>query len=84
MTYRGGPSVSSWRAIGMKTRSIDPGFRGDPPASDLDYFVLPPMIADVYTAKVIGESNVLIDYYVEMEDQKGHVSKSEIQHVWVD
>lgn len=84
MTYKGGPSVSSWRAIGMKARSIDPGFRGDPPASDLDYFVLPPMIADVYTAKVSGESSVLIDYYVEMEDQKGHVSKSEIQHVWVD
>ena len=68
----------------MKTRAIDPSFRGDPPASDLDYFVLPPRMADLYFAKVEGASQVLLDYYVEMEDEKGTQARSEIQHVWVD
>ena len=83
-TYKGGPSVTGWTRLDMRGRAIDPSFRGDPPASDLNYFVLPPKIADVYSAKVTGYAQVLLDYYVEIEDQKGNLAQSEIGHVWVD
>jgi hypothetical protein len=83
-TFAGGPGVSPWRAQSMSVRSIDPTFRGDPPAADINYFVLPPQIASVYSATVSGYREALLDYYVETEDSRGNVAQSEIQHVWVD
>lgn len=83
-TYKGGPTVTEWTRIDMKARPMDPTFRGDPPAFDLNYFVLPPRIADVYAAKVGGYAQSLVDYFVETEDFKGNVARSELSHVWVD
>ncbi|MEW6555822.1 MAG: Ig-like domain-containing protein [Elusimicrobiota bacterium] len=39
--------------------------------------------AQKFSADIIGQSNKLIDYYVEATDTKGNLSKSPIIHVWV-
>lgn len=44
---------------------------------------LPNYIADEYYVQVTGFKNVLLDYYVEAEDSKGNVFKSNIYHVYV-
>jgi hypothetical protein len=36
-----------------------------------------------YAGMIAGQSNKLIDYYVEATDAKGNVTRSDIQHVWV-
>ena len=36
-----------------------------------------------YGAMINGQSNKLIDYYVEATDSKGNVTRTDIQHVWV-
>ena len=82
-TYRGGPSVGAWISIPMKRRVIDPQFSGDPPNPNLNYFILPELIADHYWAKVEGFHDVLLDYYIEASDLKGNIAKSDISHVWV-
>ena len=51
--------------------------------SEIDFFVLPDYIANLYYGKIEGLSEVLVDYYVEVTDTKGNVEKSKIQHVWV-
>jgi hypothetical protein len=50
---------------------------------EIDFFVLPDFIANEYYAKIQGLSEVLVDYYVEVTDNFGNVTKSKIQHVWV-
>jgi hypothetical protein len=83
MTYAGGPTVGAWTAAPMTRRVIDPKFTGNPPDPKLNYFILPEVMADEYWAKATGYSNVLVDYYVEMVDQRGNTSRSGISHVWV-
>lgn len=82
-TYRGGPSVGAWQTLEMQSRPIDPQFRGDPPSPNLDFFIMPPMIATHYWAKITGLANVLVDYYVEAVDLRGNRFLSDIDHVWV-
>ncbi len=36
-----------------------------------------------YQAKITGQSNVLLGYFVEATDTKGNVTRSDIAHVWV-
>src|SRR2546423_9492448 len=36
-----------------------------------------------YAAMINGQSNKLIDYYVEAVDANGNVTRTDIQHVWV-
>ena len=36
-----------------------------------------------YGAMITGQEDVLIDYYVQAVDSNGHVTNSDIQHVWV-
>lgn len=71
-TYTGGTGVGTWEEISMtatsQTSITNP---------------LPTYKADLYTAEVTEQENVLIDYYVEAVDINGNISKSDIQHVWV-
>lgn len=83
-TYAGGPSVTAWQELPMQRRVIDPRFRGDPPNPNLNYFILPKLIADHWWAKITGFKQSLVDYYIEAVDKKGNVAKSEIFHVWVE
>lgn len=83
-TYAGGSSVGPWREIPMNRRVIDPAFRGDPPSPNLNFFIMPKLIADHWWAKITGYAQVLLDYYIEATDAKGNVAKSDIFHVWVE
>ena len=68
----------------MNRRVIDPGFRGGPPNPNLNFFIMPRLIADHWWAKITGYAQVLLDYYIEATDAKGNVAKSDIFHVWVE
>ena len=80
-TYAGGSSVGDWQTISMTERVFPKtNVTNDP---EIDFFVLPDHIANMYYGKIQGLSEVLVDYYVEVTDIKGNVTKSKIQHVWV-
>ncbi len=91
-TYTGGASVGSWITLPM-TKRVLPQTRTALNAaannSQIDYFITPPVLADYYFAKITN-SNVagfrgkLLDYYIEAADTRGNVSKSDIQHVFVE
>ncbi|MCA9302688.1 MAG: hypothetical protein KC996_01050, partial [Phycisphaerales bacterium] len=72
-TFAGGPEVGAWNSIAMTAADVPT------PAG-----VLPAVRkAKRYGATIAGQSEVLIDYYVEAADNGGNVSKSDIMHVWV-
>lgn len=80
-TYTGGSTVGTWQSISMTEKAFPKGnITND---SEIDFFVLPDHIANLYYGKISGLSEVLVDYYVEVTDTKGNVKKSKIQHVWV-
>jgi len=80
-TYAGGPEVGAWQAVAMTRRAFPRGDVFDLP--EIDFGVLPEYIAEQWSAKVTGLSDVLVDYYCEAVDRTGHVRRSPIQHVWV-
>lgn len=80
-TYAGGNSVGSWETLPMTEKAFPTGNVTND--SEIDFFVLPTHIANLYYAKIVGLSEVLVDYYVEVTDNNGNVTKSKIQHVWV-
>jgi hypothetical protein len=71
-TYTGGSGVGTWQELTMsaltQTSITNP---------------LPAYKADQYSAEIVGQENVLIDYYVEAIDGEGNIAKSPILHVWV-
>ena len=73
-TYAGGPEVGPWNSVPMTAAPLPPPQNGVLPAT---------YRADRYAAFVTGQTNVLIDYYVEAADGVGNVKKTAIQHVWV-
>ncbi|MCB1150966.1 T9SS type A sorting domain-containing protein [bacterium] len=80
-TYAGGAGVSAWTSLSMTLRAMP---QGEPwPLNEIDFTVLPTHIADQAWVEVAGYENVLLDYYVEAEDQNGLITRSPIQHVWV-
>lgn len=80
-TYAGGASVGSWQTISMTEKAMPTtNITNDP---EIDFFILPDHIANMYYGKIEGLSEVLVDYYVEVTDANGNVTKSKIQHVWV-
>jgi len=85
-TYAGGSDVEGWISLPM-TKRVLPSTREALNAaagnSQIDYFITPVAIADYYFAKVTQFRDELVDYYVEAEDAKGNVYKSDIQHVYV-
>jgi len=81
-TYAGGSGVGGWVSIPMTRRAMP---KDDPTGnSNLNYYVLPDQIADYCWAKVTGYRDVLLDYYIESTDTKGNLTKSGIQHVYVE
>jgi len=98
-TYSGGGDVGSWISIPM-TKRVLPKTRvalnaAANNAGEIDYFVFDPafwpdpQIADYYFAKITDSSapsfrGKLLDYYIEANDGRGNVHKSEIQHVFVE
>ncbi|MCX7963829.1 MAG: carbohydrate-binding protein [Candidatus Sumerlaea chitinivorans] len=80
-TYAGGPEVGAWQSLPMNGRAFPKGNVYNKP--DINYYVLPTYIADHFSATISGQTNKLIDYYVEAVDAKGNVERTPIQHVWV-
>jgi len=93
-TYAGGVEVGQWVTITMSKRELPKtreALNAAAANSQIDYFlpVQADAVADYYFAKITdtnlpGFRSKLLDYYIEATDSKGNVSKSEIQHVWVD
>jgi len=71
-TYAGGADTAAWQSVSM-TRRVVPN----------QLTPTPQYYADYYYAKMTGLSDSYVDYYVTATDQKGNVSNSPIQHVYV-
>jgi hypothetical protein len=80
-TYVGGVEVGTWVTLTMAERILPKGNITSNTQADL--YMLPTVIANQYYAEIAGISEKLLDYYVEVSDNKGNVTKSKIQHVWV-
>lgn len=80
-TYAGGSDVGSWVTLPMTERIFPKGNITSNTQADL--YMLPVVIANQYYAEIAGISEKLLDYYVEVTDNNGNVTKSKIQHVWV-
>lgn len=76
-TYAGGNEVNAWNTLTM-TASWWPSLKG--PANIVPD---PSCRAQRFTARLAGQNNVFVDYFVEAIDTKGNVSRSDIQHVFV-
>ncbi|MEO1129206.1 MAG: carbohydrate-binding protein, partial [Planctomycetota bacterium] len=72
-TYAGGAEVGAWNIEVMASSDVSP------PGNIL----APTYRAHRYGAMINGQTDVLIDYYVEAVDSAGNVTRSDIQHVWV-
>jgi hypothetical protein len=93
-TFAGGNEVGSWQTLAMIKKELPKtkeALNAAAANSQINYFlpVQPDAVADYYFAKITdtnlpGFRSKLLDYYIEATDSKGNVSKSEIQHVWVD
>ena len=80
-TYAGGPGVGDWVEVAMSMEPVPTGnVTGN---GDIDFFIEPEVIADLYWAEVTGLENVLVDYHVEVVDLQGNVTRTDIQHVFV-
>ncbi len=76
-TFAGGDEVNGWNTEAMAA-SWDPSVKGP------DNIVPNPACrAQMYKASILGQNNVLIDYYVEAVDTKGNTNRSDIVHVYV-
>ncbi len=71
-TYAGGADTSAWQSVSMTQRSV--------PSQIVP---APQYYADYYYAKVSGLSDTYVDYYITASDQKGNVTNTPIQHVYV-
>jgi hypothetical protein len=100
VTYAGGSDVEDWITIPMTKRELPEtraALNAAANNSEIDYFVFDPAmqpatgveLADYYfvrldDASLPGFRDNLFDYYIESTDARGNISKSEIQHVWVE
>ena len=93
--YSGGGDVGSWVTVPM-TKRVLPNTAAALTAaannSKISYFsqaLSTNAVADYYFAKIndsalSGFRGKLLDYYIEAYDGRGNLSKSDIQHVWVE
>lgn len=80
-TYAGGNDVGNWMSLAMTERNFPAGnVSGNP---EIDFFEMPQYIANEYYAEISGLSDTLVDYYVEVSDIYGNITKTAIQHVYV-
>lgn len=76
--------VSDWTALDMNEKDFPPGNPYNLTGACFGNLQeVPKIIANEYWIQVKGYQNVLLDYYIEAEDNQGHVKKSDIFHVWV-
>ncbi|MDY0061343.1 MAG: carbohydrate-binding protein, partial [Myxococcota bacterium] len=61
-----------WRTLAMTGAAVES--RADP---------APTHLATLYTARVEGLHDVLVDYYVEAEDERGNIARTPLAHVYV-
>lgn len=80
-TYAGGSEVGTWVSLAMNKKVMPKDNVTNNP--EVSFFMLPDYIADLYWADVNGISEKLVDYYIEVTDTKGNLTKTKIQHVWV-
>jgi hypothetical protein len=80
-TYAGGNEVGSWISVPMNMKIMPKDNVTNNP--EVSFFMLPDQIANLYYANINGISNKLLDYYIEVTDTKGNLTKTKIQHVWV-
>jgi len=72
-TYAGGPEVGAWNSVPMTAAQVPtPAQSGTATRKAMRY-----------GAMITGESEVLIDYFVEATDALGNTQRSGIGHVWV-
>ena len=86
-TFDGGDEVGGWIDIPMTMRTL-PSTTDELNAladnGSINYEFAPAAVADYYFAKVTQFRGQLVDYYISATDTKGNMTKSDIQHVWVD
>ncbi len=82
-TYAGGASVGSWVDFDMVQREGHTFVSNIYNNPQIDFFIMPTVIADQYWYEVTGYSNQLLDYYVEAYDGRGNVKRTDIQHVFI-
>ena len=80
-TYAGGAGVGTWTAVPMNRRVMPLDEPWDMPG--VDFTVLPTYIADQYWIELTGYQDVLLDYYIEAEDNLGNIKRTPLQHVYV-
>ena len=80
-TYIGGNEVNDWQSLPMQERIFPKENVTNNP--NISFFLLPTKIANQYSAKITGISQKLVDYYVEVTDTYGNITKTAIQHTWV-
>ena len=74
-TYAGGSEVGAWQSVAMTDDYWPPNKGSNVPD--------PVNRAKRYRGTVSGQSDALIDYYVEAVDGNGKTNRSNILHVWV-
>ena len=75
-TYAGGPGVGAWQTLAM-TNDYWPSNPGPKVPAEVS------ARAQRYGAYVNGQTNCLIDYFIEAVDSRGNTNRSNIIHVWV-
>jgi hypothetical protein len=80
-TYAGGPGVGPWQSIPMTQRAFPAGNVYNDPS--IVFSEMPSVIADQYSARIVGQRSKLISYYIEATDTRGNVKRTPIDHVWV-
>ncbi|MBM4398081.1 MAG: hypothetical protein FJ087_20640, partial [Deltaproteobacteria bacterium] len=80
-TYAGGAGIDAWEALPMAQRAFPKeNVTNDP---EFDTSVLPAEIADVYWVELTGVADRLVDWYVEVADEQGNVTRTPIRHLYV-
>ncbi len=80
-TYAGGADVGGWQSLAMARREFPKGNPYNDP--EIDTSVLPDEIADEYWVRLTGVRDALLDWYVEAQDAKGHVTRTAIRHLYI-
>lgn len=79
-------NVGAWRSVPMKARDLRPVMNGVDwikPTKDTLQVVPAQEIGNLYYAYLSEYRNQYLDYYVEMTDTRGNLTRSEIQQVYV-
>ncbi|MFP5392693.1 MAG: carbohydrate binding domain-containing protein, partial [Gammaproteobacteria bacterium] len=79
-------NVGAWRAYDMNVRDLQPDINGvgwNAETRDTLAVVPAQEIGDLYYVYLSNYRNQLLDYYIELTDAKGNVTRTEIQQVFV-